>query len=84
MPMRCEDQLILLEIYKVEVTAYSLAVKALDEGKALSVNEFLRRCDVANAARESCLAVLRSLKAHIHTHGCCLEPDDAASLLSDI
>jgi hypothetical protein len=76
--MPCEDQLILLAIFKGEVANYTLAVNALSAARTLSLNEFSSRFDGAKEAFAGALAVRRSLLDHMHTHGCTLEPETLA------
>ena len=79
--MFCEDQMILLEIYKVEVRGYSLAVHALSESTTMSTSEFLRRLRTARVALENSFAILHSLNDHIESHGCRPEPEAAEYLI---
>ena len=71
--MGCEDQKILLEIYKLQVASYCEAVKFLNNSTEKSADEYLRRCDVATEALESCLVIFRSLNDHVEMHGCRME-----------
>jgi hypothetical protein len=81
MATSCEDQRILLEIYKFYVASYSRAVKALGETKKIPGNDFLRSCDATQEALESCFIILRSLNDHVRMHGCRLESN--ALLIED-
>jgi hypothetical protein len=71
--MGCEEQCILLEIYKLQVASYYQAVQALKEANTMSASEFSRRTEVAKEELESCFAVLKGLNDHVQTHGCRLE-----------
>lgn len=73
--MACEDQLILLEIFKGDVARYAQTVKALKEARTLTIDEFLRRFDIAKNAFQSALTVRRSLHDHIQVHGCTLQSE---------
>ena len=73
--MICEDQMILLQMYKVEVAAYSQAVRALRASNGGTANEFLTQCAVAKELLQSSLALLGCLRDHIDQHGCRVAPD---------
>jgi hypothetical protein len=71
--MGCEDQKILLEIYKLHVASYYRAVKTLREATTMSADQYLRCSDSATEELAGCFAILRSLNDHIQAHGCRLE-----------
>ena len=69
--MYCSERTALLRVYRSRVQTYSNAVTSLKkERHLLSQDDFMKRWDCAQIAREACTIAQRKLGHHVAMHGC--------------
>ena len=76
--MQCMERTRLVTIYRQRVQDYSNAMATLATGPSLCHDDFMKRWECAEFARDACTLARINVWGHVADHGCLIDGDPLA------